>query len=200
MTLDQMTEEARERLVSRAFSERLADVAVDVADSPLGPLWLAVGPRGALAIHYGEEPSELELRRIVARYGPGVLRAPRHVDPLKRELDEYFRGKRRRFEVPVDLTTLTPFQRRVLGETRRVGFGELATYRAIASRAGNPQASRAAGGALRANPVCIIVPCHRVVASDGSLGGYAGGLEAKRYLLRLERTDVPEGGWEPRRA
>lgn len=199
MTLDRLVDEARERLVARAFSARLARVAFDVADSPLGPLWLALGPRGALAVHYGADPSDAELRRIVARYGPGLLRAPRRLDPLKRELDEYFRGKRRRFEIAVDLSPLTPFQRRVLATTKRLPFGAVATYRAIAERAGTPRATRAAGGALSANPIPIVVPCHRVLASDGTLGGYAGGLAAKRYLLELERGEAPDGGWEPRR-
>lgn len=202
MTLDQLVAEARERLVTRAFATRLAEVAFDVADSPLGTLWLAIGPRGTLAIHYGAEPSERDLRRIVARYGPGLLRAPRRVDPLKRQLDEYFHGRRRAFEVAVDLSALTPFQRRILRATARVPFGTLATYRLVAERAGAPTATRAAAGALGANPVPIVVPCHRVVASDGSLGGYASGLDAKRWLLRLERGDPvgpKPGGWQPRR-
>lgn len=199
MNLDVMVRGARERLVERAFASGVARVAFDVTDSPLGPLWLAMGPRGALAVHYGAEPAEADLRRIVARYGPGLLRAPRQLDPLKRELDEYFRGKRTRFEVGADLSTLTPFQRRVLAATKRVPFGAIASYRQVAERAGLRRATRAAGGALSANPIPIVVPCHRVVASDGTLGGYSAGLEAKRYLLRLERGEVPAGGWEPRR-
>jgi methylated-DNA-[protein]-cysteine S-methyltransferase len=198
-TLDGLVAEARERLVTRAFRQRTARVAVDVFESPLGPLWLALGPRGVLAIHYGADAPESELRRIVARYGPGVLREPVRLDELKRELDEYFTKRRSRFELPVDLSALTAFQRRILGATRRVPFGELATYREVATRAGMPGAARAAGGALGANPIPIVVPCHRVVASDGTLGGYTGGLETKRYLLKLERGDAPAGGWPPTR-
>jgi methylated-DNA-[protein]-cysteine S-methyltransferase len=199
MTLETFVERARERLAARAFDDGLARVAVDIADSPLGPLWLALGPRGLMAVNYGDEPDEHDLRRIVARYGPAVLRSPRRLDPVKRELAEYFSGKRRRFEIAVDLATLTPFQRRILSATRQVGFGEIASYRDVAARAGTPAAVRAAGGALSANPIPIVVPCHRVVASDGTLGGYTGGLETKRFLLRLERGDVPAGGWQRRR-
>lgn len=197
MTLDALLAEARARLSSRAFADGLARVAVDVTDSPLGPLWLALGPRGLLAVHYGPAPDGRDLRRIVARYGPGLLRAPRRLDRVKRQLEEYFRGRRRRFALDVDLSALTPFQRRVLGATRRIAFGDVATYRDVAIAAGMPRATRAAGGSLSANPMCIVVPCHRVVASDGTLGGYAGGLDAKRFLLSLEREDVPAGGWPP---
>lgn len=186
MTLDALLSDARERLATRALDEGLAQVAVDVMDSPLGKLWLAVGPRGVLAIHYGASADERDLRRIVARYGPGVLRAPKRLDTVKRELDEYFAGKRERFELSVDLSALTPFQRRVLAATRRVPFGETSTYREVATRARMPTAARATGAALGANPVPIVVPCHRVLASDGTLHGYAGGLDRKRWLLRLE--------------
>ena len=186
MSLDALVMEARERLAARALEEGVAQVAVDVMDSPLGPLWLALGPRGVLAIAYGGSADEHDLRRIVARYGPGVLRAPQRLDAVKRELDEYFAGKRTRFELSVDLSALTPFQRRVLATTRRVRFGEVRSYGEIATRAGAPTAARATGAALGANPIPIVVPCHRVVASDGSLHGYSGGLERKRWLLRME--------------
>lgn len=199
MSLDALVLRARERLTERAFADGLARVAVDVTDTPVGPLWLALGPRGVLSIHYGTEPEQRDLRRIVERYGAGVLRLPKRLDPLKRQLEEYFHGRRRRFEVDIDLSALTPFQRRVLAATRRVGFGELATYREVAQRAGNARATRAAGAALGANPVSIVVPCHRVVASDGTLGGYGGGLDTKRFLLSLERGAVPEGGWPSER-
>lgn len=187
--------ESRERLLARARREGLESVGYRVVDSPLGPLWVAVGPKGVLAIHYGAEPSHLELARIVRVYGPGVLPDPRRADPVARELDQYFEGKRRVFDVRVDLSTLTPFQRAILGATARVGYGDVATYGTVAADAGNPRASRAAGAALGSNPVPIVVPCHRVLASDGSLGGYGGGLEAKRRLLKLERGSVPPGGW-----
>lgn len=187
--------DSRERLLARARREGLEAVGYRVIDSPLGPLWIAVGPKGVLAIHYGAEPSHGELARIVRTYGPGVLPDPRRADTVARELDQYFEGKRRTFGVAVDLSTLTPFQQRILGATARVPYGDVATYATVAAEAGNRKASRAAGAALGSNPVPIVVPCHRVLASDGSLGGYGGGLEAKRRLLQLERGTVPPGGW-----
>jgi methylated-DNA-[protein]-cysteine S-methyltransferase len=196
--LSPIVAEARERLVARARREGLETVGYRIVDSPLGPLWVAVGPRGLLNIHYGAEPSSLELRRIVRAYGPGVLPDARRVDDVARELDQYFNGKRRDFDVAVDLSPLTPFQRKVLAVTARVPYGELITYAKVAHNAGNDRAYRAAAGAIGDNPIPIVVPCHRVVASDGTLGGYAGGLDAKRHLLKLERgVAVPLGGWPP---
>lgn len=193
--LGEVVAEARERLVQRARREGLETVGYRIVDSPLGPLWIAVGPRGVLNIHYGAEPSPLELRRIVRTYGPGVLPDARRVDDVARELDQYWSGKRRGFDIAVDLSPLTPFQRKVLSATARVPYGELTTYAKVARSAGNDRAYRAAAGAIGDNPIPIIVPCHRVVASDGTLGGYSGGLTAKRRLLQLERGDVPRGGW-----
>ena len=198
-TLSPLLDEARAQLLARADREGLIAVGYGVMDSPLGPLWVAVGPRGVLAVHYGARPDERELARITRAYGPGVVPDRRRCDRLLAELDEYFTGRRRRFEVEVDLSPLTPFQRRILTATARVAYGEVTTYRDVARKAGNEQASRAAGGALGANPIPIVVPCHRVIATDGSLGGYAGGLPAKRRLLMLERgeSSVPAGGWAP---
>jgi methylated-DNA-[protein]-cysteine S-methyltransferase len=187
--------ESRERLLARARREGLEAVGYRVIDSPVGPLWIAVGPKGVVTIHYGDEPSHGELARIVRTYGPGVLPDPKRADPVARELDQYFEGKRRTFSVPVDLSPLTAFQRRILGATARVPYGQVATYATVAAQAGNRRASRAAGAALGSNPVPIVVPCHRVLASDGSLGGYGGGLAAKRRLLQMERGSVPPGGW-----
>jgi methylated-DNA-[protein]-cysteine S-methyltransferase len=199
-TLDPVLAEARERLLARAKREDLITVGYDTMDCPLGPLWIAVGPRGVVAIHYGR-PDSGELARISRAYGPGVLPDRRRCDRVKIELDQYFAGRRRAFDVDVDLAPLTAFQRRILTATARVAYGEVTTYRAVAREAGNEQASRAAGGALGANPIPIVVPCHRVVATDGSLGGYTGGLAAKRRLLSLERGEarVPTGGWAPAR-
>ena len=198
-TLSPLLDEARAQLLARADREGLIAVGYGVMDSPLGPLWVAVGPRGVLAVHYGARPDERELARITRAYGPGVVPDRRRCDRLLAELDEYFTGRRRRFEVEVDLSPLTPFQRRILTATARVAYGEVTTYRDVARKAGNEQASRAVGGALGANPIPIVVPCHRVIATDGSLGGYAGGLPAKRRLLMLERgeSSVPAGGWAP---
>ena len=200
MTIETLVSASRTRLLARAKREGLADVGYAVADSPLGPLWIAVGPRGLAVISYGSEPSARDLGRLVRTYGPGIVPDPRRTSTVERELDQYFSGRRRSFDVDVDLAGLTPFQRRVLRATARVPYGELVTYKTVARQAGNESASRAAGAAVGANPIPIVVPCHRVIASDGSLGGYAGGLEAKRRLLAVERgTDIPAGGWPPAR-
>jgi len=197
--MNELMTDARERLVARARREGLETVGYAVIDSPLGPLWIAVGPKGVVGIHYGAEPSPQELGRIVRAYGPGVLPDSRRADPVARELDQYFAGKRRRFDVPVDLSPLTDFQRRVLSATAAIEFGDISTYAKVAARAGSAKGSRAAGQALGSNPIPIVVPCHRILASDGSLGGYAGGLDAKRRLLSMERGEAPAGGWVRRR-
>jgi methylated-DNA-[protein]-cysteine S-methyltransferase len=183
------TLELRDRLASRARREGLASVAYQTVDSPLGPLWVAVGPRGVVAIHYGAEPSEAEIERVLRVYGPGIIPDRRGAAQAARELDEYFHGRRRTFDVQPDLAGLGEFTSRVLHATARVGYGQVTTYREVARRAGNERAARAAGGALRSNPVPIIVPCHRVLATGGTLGGYGGGIRAKEFLLSLEGRD-----------
>ncbi len=188
--MDVVMADARERLLAKAKKEGLATVGYDVLGSPLGPLWVAIGPKGVTTIHYGSEPSETELRRLVRVYGPGVVPDSKRSAALARELDQYFNGKRREFDVDIDLSGLTPFQARVLAATAKIPFGAVSTYQSVARRAGNEKASRAAGGALNQNPIPIIVPCHRVVGSNGSLVGYAGGLDVKRRLLAIEGADV----------
>ena len=188
--MDVVIGEARERLVAKAKKEGLATIGYDVLGSPLGPLWVAIGPKGVTTIHYGLEPSESELRRLVRVYGPGVVPDHRRSSRLARELEQYFNGKRREFDIEVDLSGLTPFQTKVLAATAKIPFGAVSTYQAVARRAGNERASRAAGGALNQNPIPIVVPCHRVVGSNGSLVGYAGGLDTKRRLLAIEGADL----------
>lgn len=188
--MDVLIGDARERLLARAKREGLADVGYDVLDSPLGKLWVAIGPKGVTTIHYGDEPSEGELRRLVRVYGPGIVPDPKRSSALARELHQYFAGKRRAFDVDVDLSGLSPFQQKVLSATAKIPFGDVHTYQTVARRAGNAKASRAAGGALNSNPIPIIVPCHRVVGSNGSLVGYAGGLDVKRRLLAIEGADL----------
>lgn len=200
VSADGLLSEARERLARRAEREGLAAVGYAVADSPVGPLWVAVGPKGVSTIHFGREPSDWELRRLVRLFGPGIVPDRRRTAAIERELDQYFSGRRRTFDVAVDLRGLTPFQERVLRSTSRIPYGELETYKAIARRVGNERASRATGAAVGSNPIPIVVPCHRVIATDGTLGGYGGGLDAKRRLLALERSDVPEGGWPKHRS
>ena len=190
MAMDMVIPEARERLLSRAKREGLTTVGYDRLDSPLGPLWVAISPRGVATIHYGEEPSPSELKRLVRVYGPGIVPDHRRSSDLARELDQYFNGRRREFDIAYDLSGLTPFQTRVLNATAKIPFGSVSTYGAIAKRAGNQKASRAAGGALNQNPIPIVVPCHRVVGSTGRLVGYAGGLDVKSRLLGIEGADL----------
>lgn len=177
-TLDRRFREA-------AAEEGLLDVAYDLAHSPLGPLLVAVSGRGLCRVEFDPEP-EREVERFARIFGARVLRVPRRLDAVRRQLDEYFAGRRKAFELATDLHPLPTFQHRVLEELARVPFGELTTYGALAASIGNPRAARAVGGALNRNPVPIVVPCHRVVGSSGGLVGYAGGLERKRALLRLE--------------
>jgi methylated-DNA-[protein]-cysteine S-methyltransferase len=174
-------------LGARAEAEGLVDVAYASVDSPLGPLVVAATPRGVVRVAYTDRRSPEEvLEELAARVSPRVLESARRVDPVRRELDEYFAGRRREFETPVDWSQLTGFTRKVLRATARIGFGDTSTYAGVATQAGSPRAVRAAGNALGANPVPVVVPCHRVLRTGGALGGYAGGSERKEYLLRLE--------------
>jgi methylated-DNA-[protein]-cysteine S-methyltransferase len=169
----------------KAAAEGLLDVAYDVADSPIGPLLLAASPRGVCRISFGADAEE-EVDMLARAHGVRVLRSPRSVDALRRELDDYFEGRRRAFDVAVDTSVLPAFQQLVLEELARVPYGQVATYGGLAAKIGKPRAARAVGGALNRNPIPIVLPCHRVVGSTGSLVGYAGGLERKRALLELE--------------
>ena len=169
----------------RAASESLLDVAYDLTDSHIGPLLVAATERGLCEIAFDPDPEE-EVERLARLHGVRVLRSPRPVDEARRELDEYFEGRRQDFDLPVDLEALPAFQRSVLVELQRVPYGQVDTYGSLAARIGKPKAARAVGGALNRNPVPIVVPCHRIVGSTGNLTGYAGGLERKQLLLSLE--------------
>ena len=171
----------------RAASDALLDVAYDLTDSPIGPLLVAATERGLCEIAFDPDP-EAEVERLARLHGVRVLRSPRPVNEARRELDEYFEGRRQEFDLPVDLSALPAFQQSVLAELRRVRYGQVDTYGGLAARIGKPKAARAVGGALNRNPVPIVVPCHRIVGADGSLTGYAGGLERKRALLALEQA------------
>jgi methylated-DNA-[protein]-cysteine S-methyltransferase len=173
-------------LVTRAADAGLADVAYGSMDSPVGELLVAVTDRGLVRVAFSSEAEDQVLTELAARVSPRVLRVPRRTDEVRRELDEYFAGDRRRFDVPVDWTLVRGFAQGVLRATAQVPFGETTTYRLVAEAAGSPRASRAAGNALGSNPIPIVVPCHRVLHSGGGLGGYAGGLDRKRTLLTLE--------------
>jgi methylated-DNA-[protein]-cysteine S-methyltransferase len=163
----------------------LVDVGYDVLDSPVGPLFVAASDRGLAAISYDVDP-ERQLERLARIAGPGVLRSPRAVGPARRELDEYFAGRRQVFDLSLDLRQLPPFTVSVLRELARVPYGKTTTYGALAAKVGHPRAARAVGTVMNRNRIPIVLPCHRVVGSTGALTGYAGGLDRKQLLLELE--------------
>lgn len=174
------------RLEQQAADRDLLDVAYTRVDSPVGPLLLAATPAGVVRVAFDLEDHDAVLAQLGRAVSPRVLRSPSRLDPVVRELDEYFAGTRRRFDVAVDLRLATGFRREVLERLPDIGYGRTASYAALASAAGRPRAVRAAGTACATNPVPLVVPCHRVVRSDGSAGGYRGGPQAKQVLLRLE--------------
>jgi methylated-DNA-[protein]-cysteine S-methyltransferase len=176
-----------ERLVAeRAAREGLLDVVYASVDSPLGPLTVAATPRGLVRLAYPAVATSVVLGELAVRVSPRILEAPARLDEVRRELDEYFAGRRRRFELPLDWSLTDGFTRRVLQVTSRIDYGEVRSYTEVARDAGSPRAVRAAGNALGANPIPLVVPCHRVIRTGGGLGGYGGGLERKEYLLQLE--------------
>ncbi|HEX9609622.1 MAG TPA: methylated-DNA--[protein]-cysteine S-methyltransferase [Candidatus Limnocylindria bacterium] len=177
----------------RAERAGLLDVAYATADSPLGPLTVLVTPAGLVRIRYPDEPLEATLQDAADRISPRVLEAPERTDEVRRELDEYFEGRRRSFDLPLDWRLVRGFAGDVLRATARVPFGVVTTYRAMAEAAGSPRAYRAAGNALGSNPIPIVVPCHRVLHTGGGLGGYTGGVARKEYLLELEGSLPPRG-------
>lgn len=174
-----------------ATAAGLVNVAYAVHDSPVGTLLLAATPRGLVRVAYLDHAEQEQvLEQLARRVSPRVLLAPRRLDEDRRQLEEYFTGRRETFELPIDWQLCAGFGRRVLDATARIPFGALSTYKQVATEAGSPRASRAAGNALGANPMPIVVPCHRVVHSTGGLGGYTGGLERKRLLLGVEGHEV----------
>jgi methylated-DNA-[protein]-cysteine S-methyltransferase len=177
---------AAARLADRAVAEGLVDVALATMDSPVGELLVAVTPRGLVAVSFEDEGRERTVARLTREVSPRVMEAAAPTDEARRELEEYFRGGRRSFELSLDRRLMGPFAEKVLRATSRVGFGQLATYGEIAARIERPHAARAVGRALGSNPIPIVVPCHRIVGAAGALTGYAGGLARKEILLRLE--------------
>ena len=175
-----------ERFRAAAAAEGLLDVAYDVVeDTPVGSLLVGVTDHGVCRISYDPDP-ERELEELARLYGSRVLRSARPVDRLRRELDEYFAGRRRHFDLEPDIRVVPEFNRRVLEELARVEYGETTTYGALAARSGSPHAARAVGTVMNRNPVPIVLPCHRVIGASGKLIGYGGGLDRKVTLLRLE--------------
>lgn len=176
----------RDRLVAEAAAAGLLDVAYDEIDSPFGLLLACATDAGVVRLAFASEDQGAVLDILADRISPRVLRAPGRLEPLRRELGEYFTGRRQRFDVGVDWRLSAGFRRVALAAVARVPYGATATYAAVAEAAGSPRAVRAAGSACATNPVPIVVPCHRVLRSAGGLGGYLGGLDVKRALLDLE--------------
>jgi methylated-DNA-[protein]-cysteine S-methyltransferase len=169
-----------------ADEEGLVDVAYATVDSPFGTFVAASTGKGLVRLALSPSGIDDVLDDLSARISPRVLEMPARLDTVRRELDEYFSGSRWAFDIAIDWSLVDGFNRRVLRATARIPYGSVSTYRDMARSAGSPRAARAAGNALHNNPVPIIVPCHRVIGSDGSLTGYGGGLPMKEALLRLE--------------
>ena len=178
----------RERLGAAAERDGLLDVAYREVDSPFGPLLLAATPDGVVRIAFAGEGHDDVLAGLAHDVSPRVLAAPGRLDPVARQLDEYFAGNRRRFDVPVDLRLVRGFRRTVLEHLRTIDYGRTESYAQAAAGAGRPSAVRAAASACSHNPVPIVVPCHRIVRSDGRPGHYGGGADMKVALLRMETS------------
>jgi methylated-DNA-[protein]-cysteine S-methyltransferase len=177
-------EDAVAELIRRAEPD--VDLAYGSVDSPVGRLLVAVSPRGLVRVSYETEDEDRVLEELAGGISPRILRSAGRIEDVRRELDQYFEGDRRRFDVPVDWALTGGFFRKVLRATARIPYGQVRTYTEMATRAGSPRAYRAAGNALHSNPIPIVVPCHRVVHADGGLAGYGGGIDRKEYLLTLE--------------
>jgi methylated-DNA-[protein]-cysteine S-methyltransferase len=180
-------------IAARAADEGILDVAYSTVDTPMGTVVVAATRRGLVRLALPGARTDDVLAELAANLSPRVLEWPAGVDDARRELDEYFEGRRDRFDLALDWRLSHPgFYRRVLRATARVPFGSTTTYGDVAARAGNPRAHRAAGTALGRNPIPIVVPCHRVLRSGGDLGNYGGGPELKRFLLELEGALTPD--------
>jgi methylated-DNA-[protein]-cysteine S-methyltransferase len=173
-------------LAARAAREGLVDVAYRTLDGPLGPLLLAATPAGLVRVAFAVQGHDAVLTDLAARVSPRILAAPARLDDVARQLDEYFAGRRRAFDVPLDLRLVGGFRRVVVEHLADIGYAHTASYASMAAAAGSPRAVRAVGTACALNPVPVVVPCHRVVRSDGTPGQYAGGADAKLALLELE--------------
>ncbi|MHB8498848.1 MAG: methylated-DNA--[protein]-cysteine S-methyltransferase [Acidimicrobiales bacterium] len=174
------------RLVEQATADDLLDVAYRFLDTPVGTLLLAATPNGLVRVAFEREGLDVVLANLAGKISPRILRAPRRLDEVARQLDEYFGGRRRTFDLPIDLRLSTGFRRSVLSHLPAIGYGETASYQFVASAVHNPKAVRAVGTACATNPLPVVIPCHRVIRSDGKLGAYFGGPEIKRQLLDLE--------------
>ncbi|MGH3490096.1 MAG: methylated-DNA--[protein]-cysteine S-methyltransferase [Actinopolymorphaceae bacterium] len=176
----------RSRLADRAERAGILDVAYRTVDTPVGTLLVAATEQGLVRVAYPIEGHEKVLDVLAGQVSPRVLRAPGRLDPVARQLDEYFAGRRRVFDVPLDMRLARGFRRLVLDHLREIDYGTTASYGTVAAAAGSPAAVRAVGTACARNPLPVVVPCHRVVLADGSIGRYVGGVTAKKALLDLE--------------
>jgi methylated-DNA-[protein]-cysteine S-methyltransferase len=174
------------RLTARAEASGLLDVAYRTLDSPVGTLLLAATPAGLVRVAYEREGLDAVLESLAARVSPRILKAPSRLDDAAGQLDEYFAGRRHRFDLPLDLSLSAGFRRTVLTYLPGIAYGQTASYQAVAAAVNNPGAVRAVGTACATNPLPLVIPCHRVIRSDGHVGAYLGGPEAKRRLLNLE--------------
>ncbi|MER7212079.1 methylated-DNA--[protein]-cysteine S-methyltransferase [Streptosporangium sp. NPDC000239] len=174
------------RLAREAEAEGLVDVAYTVVDSPVGRLLLAATPKGLVRVAYQNEDHDRVLETLASRLSPRVLHAPRRLEAAAREIEEYFGRRRRTFDLPLDLSLSRGFRQLVQEHLPEIGYGRTLSYRQVAELVGSPKAVRAVGTACATNPLPVVVPCHRVLRADGSLGGYIGGLDAKTTLLNLE--------------
>ena len=176
----------RDRLAARAEAAELLDVAYRTIDTPVGTLLLAATPLGLVRIAYDREGLDTVLSSLAAKLSPRILNSPKRLETAARQIEEYFARRRRQFDLPLDFSLSTGFRRLVLDALPDIGYGHTASYGAIAAAVGNPKAVRAVGTACATNPLPLVVPCHRVVRSNGVIGPYLGGTEAKKLLLNLE--------------
>ncbi|HZE31115.1 MAG TPA: methylated-DNA--[protein]-cysteine S-methyltransferase [Actinoallomurus sp.] len=174
------------RLADEAQRDGVLDVAYRTLDTPVGRLLLAATGQGLVKVAFSVQDHDAVLRQLADSISPRILNAPGRLDETSRQLDEYFTGQRKRFELPLDWRLSKGFRREVLTHLRDIGYGRTESYAQVAAAAGSPRAVRAVGTACATNPLPLVVPCHRVVRSDGSAGGYAGGPDAKLTLLALE--------------
>ena len=177
-----------DRLAAAAQRDGILDVAYRTIESPVGPLLLAATEAGLVRVAYASEDHDAVLQTLADQISPRVLRAPARLEEPARELGEYFAGRRRTFDLPLDWRLSAGFRRAVLSHLTEIGYGQTASYAAVAGLAGNPRAIRAAATACATNPLPVVVPCHRVIYSDGRIGRYLGGPDAKRALLTLEEA------------
>jgi methylated-DNA-[protein]-cysteine S-methyltransferase len=176
----------RDRLAARAEAAELLDVVYRTIDTPVGTLLLAATPLGLVRIAYDREGLDTVLSSLAAKLSPRILSSPKRLDTAAHQIEEYFAGRRHRFDLPLDFSLSTGFRRLVLDALPEIAYGHTASYGAVAAALGNPRAVRAVGTACATNPLPLVVPCHRVVRSNGVIGSYLGGTEAKKLLLKLE--------------